>query len=823
MKYYLEQDNIKTGNTFMDREVVRSKRMDTLRNLLIDATPMIDSDRACLVTEAYKKNLSEPIEVKRALAFEHVLKNMKINILDGELIVGSLGSKLRCAPIFPEFNMDWVIEELDGKPFRPEDRPGDRYEITEEDEKNIREIYSFWKGNDHYSRCQAVMPKETELAKQMAVTDSEWLMIGGDGHLTVDLKMVAEKGLNHFIEKAEARLKELDLSDPDQMVQRPFLESVKITCGAVIALAKRYADLAREQAKTADAVRKEELLKVAEVCEYVPGNPARSFHEAVQALWFINLTLQIENNGHSISFGRYDQTLIDFYRKDIDAGVITYEDALELVECVFLKMYQLLKVISWDNTKAFAGYQLFQNFTVGGQDKNGKDSTNELSFLVLHAQAAIALNTPSISLRYHNRISERLLFASFDVVRIGGGQPAMYSDEVYIPALVNRGIPWEDAVNYSIVGCVEAIVEGKQTGRPNGAGFVNFGKIVELAMNNGSDPKTGITMKKGTGDLSTFKDFDEMYEAFKEQVRYFLKLQVTNDNLIDRQTELGIADPYVSALVHDCIARGKVMKAGGAIYDYAGPLYVGVANIGNSLAAVKKVVFEDKKITGAQLKHAIDTNYEDMTTSPTGPEIQKMMLDAPKYGNDDDYVDDIMVDSFRFVCEETAKYHTTRHGRGPIGGTWQPSTSSVSSNVPMGQACGATPDGRKAGEPLADTSSPMHGTDTHGITSSLKSVGKLPTVLVSGGQLLNIKVMPASLEPGPGLKKLVDVIRTYFSDFKGMHVQINSVSAETLKSAQASPSEYKDLMVRVAGYSALFTPLDKALQDDIIERTEHAV
>ena len=824
MRYYSPKNHKDTGHQFLERPVVRSARIEGLRNTLVDATPQICSDRARLLTEAYRENLSDPVEIKRAKAFAHVLDNMEIDILDGELILGSLGVKPRTAPIFPEFGMDWLVEELNGNPVRPEERPGDRYVISEEDEAILRDIHAFWHGNDHETRCRAALPQETETARAIGVTDSYWLMIGGDGHLTGDLKGVIDKGLCDVIARAEQRLETLDLSDPEQEKQQSFLKAVILANQAVIRFAASYAALAREKAaQEKDEARKAELLQMAEVCEHVPAQAARSFHEGVQAAWFINLTMQLENNGHSISLGRFDQNLIDLYKKDIEAGVIEYPDALELVECLFLKMFQLLKITCWGNTKAFAGYQLFQNFTIGGQDKNGKDSTNELSFLILNAQAAIALNTPSISLRYHNRISERLLYAAFDVVRIGGGQPAMYSDEVYIPSLINRGIPWDDAVNYSVVGCVEAVIEGKQTCRPNGAGFINLGKIMELALYDGKDPKTGICMCAGNGDLNTFRNFDELYEAFKIQARYYFRQQVINDNTIDRVMGEGIADPYVSSLVSDCITRGKTMKAGGAVYDYCGPLYVGVANVGNILAAVKKVVFDEKKLTGSQLKHALETNYGDMETTPTGPEIQRMMLDAPKYGNDDDYVDDIMVDYFRFICEETAKYHTPRYGKGPIGGTWQPSTSSVSSNVPMGEFVGATPDGRKDGEALADTSSPTHGTDTHGITASLKSVGKLPTILVSGGQLLNIKVMPASLEPGMPVRKLAHVIRTYFSDFKGMHVQINCVSAETLRAAQADPSEYKDLMVRVAGYSALFTPLDKALQDDIIERTQHAV
>ncbi len=824
MKYYSSQKQTVTDHEYMSKPVVRSERVESLRNRLVDAMPQICSDRAVLLTEAYKMYNGDPVVLKRAKSFAHILDNMDIAMADGEIIVGSLGTKLRTAPVFPEFGMTWLIEEMDGKPMRPEDRPGDRYKVSQEDEKKLREIYSFWKNNDHEHRCKSVLPEESDKAKQMGIGDSWWLMIGGDGHLTVDLAGVVNKGLKDNIARAKKRLSELDLSEPREAEQKPFLEAVIISCEAVIRFAHRYAKIASDRAKeTKDPQRKAELEKVADVLMNVPENPARDFHEGLQAAWLINLTIQIENNGHSISMGRLDQTLIGLYNQDVAKGDFAYEDALELMECLFLKIFQLLKVTAWDNTKAFAGYQLFQNINVGGQDKNGKDSTNELSFLILNAQAAIALNTPSISLRYHNRISERLMYAAFDVVRIGGGQPAIYSDEVYIPALINRGIPWDDAVDYSVVGCVEAIVEGKQTGRPNGAGFINLGKVLELSLYNGKDPRTGIALCEGKGDLTTFKNFEDLYEAFKIQAQYYFRLQVITDNTIDRMTEEGIADPYVSALVNDCIARGKTMKQGGAIYDYCGPLYVGVANVGNSMAAIKKVVFEDKAITTEQLMHALKTNYSDISTKPTGPQIQKMMLDAPKYGNDDDYVDDIMVDYFRYICEETAKYKTTRYGRGPIGGTWQPSTSSVSGNVPFGEVVGATPDGRLAGEPLSDTSSPMHGTDTKGLTASLKSVGKLPTVLVSGGQLLNVKVMPSSMQPGLPVKKLMQVVRTYFSDFKGMHIQLNCVSAKTLRKAQEKPTEYKDLMVRVAGYSALFTPLDKALQDDIIERTEHVV
>lgn len=822
MKFYYADGRKKTNHFYMGEEVTRSQRIEKIRTELLDAVPQISADRAVLITEAYKKYNNETIYVKRAKALEEILQNLPINIMDGEIIVGSASDKLRCAHVFPEFGIDWLIEELDGNPMRPEDRPGDRYEISEEDETALRKIKDYWYKNNHEYRCKAVLPEETELIRKIGVTDSYWLMIGGEGHITVNLHRVIREGLEKFIERAKERIESLDLADPDEAQQKPFLQSVIICCKAVIAYAKRYAELASEKAKEEkNKTRKEELLCIADVCERVPALPARSFHEALQSMWFVNLCIQIENNGHSISMGRLDQNLYEFYKKDIENGLLEQEDALELLECLYLKLFQLHKITSWGNTKSFSGYQLFQNITIGGQDKNGRDVTNELSYLILGAQAAIALHTPSISLRYHDRISEKMMYAAMDVVRIGGGQPALYSDEVYIPALINRGIPWDEAVEYSIVGCAESIVEGKQSGRPNGAGFVNLQKIMELALYGGTDPNTGICMKRGKGDLTTFESYEELYEAFKEQIRYYFRYQVIADNIIDTVTEKGIADPFTSALVDDCIDRGRTIKEGGAIYDYCGPLYVGTANVGNTLAALKKIVYDEKILTGEQVMHALKTNYEDMSTVPTGPEIQKILLDAPKYGNDDDYVDDIMTDYFRFVCEETAQYKTTRYGKGPVGCMWQPSTSSVSSNVPSGECVGATPDGRKSGEALADTSSPTHGTDTKGVTASLKSVGKLPTILVSGGQLLNIKVMPAMLN-GMATRKFVQVLRTFLGNYKGMHVQINCVDAETLKAAQERPSEYKDLMVRVAGYSALFTPLDKALQDDIIARTEHS-
>ncbi|HBU11601.1 MAG TPA: formate C-acetyltransferase/glycerol dehydratase family glycyl radical enzyme [Clostridiales bacterium] len=812
-----------TGAVVLGKKIYRSPRIEKLRNFLLDSAPTVCSERATAVTAVYRECESDNILIKRAKALKRVLETMSIFILDGELLVGNQASTPRSAPVFPEFSIDWIIDELDGNPMRPDERQGDRFLISGEHEKNIREAAKYWPGKTHADYCNSMLPEEIHTTGKINAVDSYWLMNGADGHLTVDLKRVAHEGLLSFKKQAQAKIDSLDLAVPRQMEQLPFLESCVMLCDAITAFAHRYARLAEEMAaKEKDGTRKAELLTIADICGRVPEHPARTFHEALQAYWFINLVIQIENNGHSYSLGRLDTNLLHFYEDDIKSGALTSsEDAVELLSCLFLKLFQLNKIFTFDNQKSFSGYQLFQNITIAGQDQNGHDATNELSYLVLETQAAIALHTPSISARYHDRISNKFIQACLDCIKRGGGQPALYSDEIYIPALVNRGMPVQDATEYSVVGCVEAVSEGKCGHRPNGSGLISLGKIVELAINNGVDPRTGLCNHRGKGDLSTFRSFGEVFDAVKEFSAFYIRQQVIWDNIIDKCTEIHIGDPLVSMLVEDCIGRGKPLKEGGMLYDYAGPEFIGTANVGNCLAAIKKILFEEKVLTGEQILHALRTNFADGTTTPTGAEIRQILLNAPKFGNDDDYVDSLTTEYFRFICEEIVKYKTTRDGRGPIGAMWQPSTSTISANVPFGETVGATPDGRLSGEPLADTTSPMHGTDVNGPTASLKSVSKLPTVLVSGGQLLNIKLNPSSLETPNGNEKFISLIRTFLGDLKGMHVQFNIVDAAVLKKAQAEPEKYKDLMVRVAGYSALFAPLDRNLQNDIIARTEH--
>lgn len=812
-----------TKATILGKRIYRSKRIEDLRNFLIDSTPRICSQRAVAVTEIYQTCSQDHILIKRAKALKHTLETMDIFILDGELLVGNQASAPRSAPVFPEFSIDWLIDELDGKPCRPDHRKGDLFLISPEDEANIRKIASWWKGKTHSEFCTSMLPDSVKTTEKINAVDSTWLMNGGDGHLTVNLKRVMKEGLSSYKQRVQDKLDSLDYSIPEQMEQAPFLNSCLILCDAIINFSHRYAQLASQMSLTEKSPeRKLELEEIASICMHVPEYPARTFHEALQCYWFINLVIQIENNGHSYSFGRLDTNLYDLYKHDIDTGVLeSPEDAVELLSCLFLKIFQVNKLFTFDNQKSFSGYQLFQNITIGGQDQHGHDATNELSYLILETQAAIGLHTPSISARYHDRISDKFISACIDCIRLGGGQPALYSDEIYIPSLVNRGMAYSDAIEYSVVGCVEAVAEGLCGHRPNGSGLISLGKILEVAINNGVDPRTGLSNHPGHGDLTTFKSFKELFDAVKDFSAFYINQQVICDNILDKCTEIDIGDPLVSMLVEDCIGRGKPLKEGGMVYDYAGPEFIGSSNVANCLAALKKTMFDDKVLTGAQIQHALATNFQDNATVPSGSQIQKILLNAPKFGNDDDYVDDIAVEYFTFICEEIAKYKTTRYGRGPIGAMWQPSTSSISANVPFGANVGATPDGRLAGEPLADTTSPMHGTDTHGPTASLKSVSKLPTFLVSGGQLLNMKLNPGTVNTPGGKEKLISLIRSFLGDLKGMHIQFNIVDARILRDAQKHPEQYKDLMVRVAGYSALFAPLDKDLQDDVISRTEH--
>ncbi|QCX33107.1 glycyl radical protein [Caloramator sp. E03] len=791
-----------------------TQRMKDFREELLNAKPMVCVERAKLTTESYKLHADKPMVLRRALMLENVLKNMSIFIEPQTLIAGNQASSNRSAPIFPEYAMDWVIEELD----QFDKRSGDRFYITEENKQVIKDIYPFWEKNTLKDHGLAAMPAETKIFYDLGIIKAEGNITSGDGHIAVNYEKVLNLGLIHFKEQTERKLQELDLTDYKNLKKSYFYRAILIVIDAVAAFAKRYADLALSLAKVEDSpTRKQELIEMSSILKKVPFYPAESFKEAVQSLWLIHLILQIESNGHSVSFGRMDQYLYPFYKNDIENNAITEESACELLTNLWLKTYSINKIRSWSHTRFSAGSPLYQNVTIGGQTVDKKDAVNPLSYLILKSVAQTKLPQPNLTVRYHKGISDDFMKECIEVVRLGFGMPAFNNDEIIIPSFIEKGVSEKDAYNYSAIGCVEVAVPGKWGYRCTGMSFLNFPKSLLIALNDGVDLESGIKLCEGVGHFKDMTSFNQVMEAWEKIIREFTRQSVIIDNCVDMAIEEVTADVLCSALTDDCIERGLTLKEGGAVYDFISDLQVGIANLGDSLAAIKKCVFEDKLFTPQQLWNAIINNFE----GEEGEKIQHALINyAPKYGNDDDYVDLLLVEAYNIYIDEIKKYKNTRYGRGPIGGVYYAGTSSISANVPQGAGTAATPDGRKAKEPLAEGCSPSHAMDKNGPTAVFKSVSKLPTKEITGGVLLNQKINPQMLSKESDKMKLISLIRTFFNRLHGFHVQYNVVSRETLLDAQKHPEKHRDLIVRVAGYSAFFNVLSKETQDDIIARTE---
>jgi formate C-acetyltransferase len=792
-----------------------SPRVERLKNAILSSVPEIDAERAVLVTKAYQETEHLPMIIRRAKALEKILNEMTIVIRDDELIVGNQTVKPRSAPVFPEFSCKWLLDELDSLP----KRTGDVFLVSEETKATLREVLKYWDGKTVNEYAASLMPTPVKDAMNAGVFTVGNYFFNGVGHICVDYAKVLQKGFKGIAEEALEEAKKLDITNPDDHKKLQFLNAVVITSNAAINFAKRFAAEARRLAAIEkNPQRKAELEKIAENCEWVPANPARSFYEALQSFWFVQLIIQLESNGHSISPMRFDQYMYPYYAADIASGKITKEEAQELLDCLWVKFNDINKVRDEGSTKAFGGYPMFQNLIVGGQTPDGRDATNELSFMCLEATAHVRMPQPSISIRVWNKTPEDLLLKAAEVSRIGLGMPAYYNDEVIIPALVNRGLTLEDARDYGIIGCVEPQKMGKTEGWHDAA-FFNMAKVLELTIYNGECPNdcTKCSVKCSTkqlgpktGEFTSFKTFDEFMEAFRQQMAYFVKLLVIADNAVDLAHAQKAPLPFLSSMVADCIKRGKSLGEGGAIYNFTGPQGVGVANVGDSLAALKYLVYEQKVISPVELKEALQKNFEGKE------DLRQILLTrAPKYGNDDDSVDLLAREAALIYCREVEKYTN------PRGGHFQPGLYPVSANVPLGAMTGATPDGRLAGTPLADGVSPASGRDLEGPTAAVTSVAKLDHHIASNGTLLNQKFHPAALAGESGLRNLASLVRTFF-DQKGLHVQFNVVSKDTLLDAQRNPERYRSLVVRVAGYSAFFTALDKAIQDDIIARTEQS-
>lgn len=791
-----------------------TERMNNFREELLNAKPMVCVERAKYTTESYREHADKPMILRRALCLENILKNMSIFIEDETLIAGNQSSSNRSAPIFPEYAMDWVVEELD----EFEKRDGDIFYITEENKQTLRDIAPFWEHKTLKDRGLSGMPAESRLFYDLGIIKAEGNITSGDAHLAVNYETVLKLGLINYKERAEKKLKELDLTDYKNINKSYFYRAILIVIDAVVDFAKRYADLALELAeKEVNPERKAELLEMSRILNKVPYYPAETFHEAVQSLWIVHLCLQIESNGHSLSYGRMDQYLYPYYKTDLESKKINEELSCEILTNLWLKTFTINKIRSWSHTRFSAGSPLYQNVTIGGQTVHKKDAVNPLSYLILKSVAQTKLPQPNLTVRYHKGLSDDFMKECIEVVRLGFGMPAFNSDEVIIPSFIEKGVSEEDAYNYSAIGCVEVAVPGKWGYRCTGMSFLNFPKSLLIALNDGVDPESGIKLCEGVGHFKDMTSFDEVMKAWDKIIREFTRHCVIIDSCVDIAIEEITADVLCSALTDDCIERGLNLKEGGAVYDFISDLQVGIANLGDSLAAIKKCVFEDKSFTPEQLWNTLVNNFE----GEEGKKIQYILInDAPKYGNDDDYIDLLLRQAYDIYIDEIKKYKNTRYGRGPIGGCYYAGTSSISANVPQGAGTLATPDGRKAGEALAEGCSPSHAMDQNGPTAVFKSVSKLPTHDITGGVLLNQKVTPQMLAKESDRVKLIALIRTFFNRLEGFHVQYNVVSRDTLIDAQKNPEDYRDLIVRVAGYSAFFNALSKQTQDDIIERTE---
>ena len=835
---------------FNTTDIPKSSRIPKLIEALYAKMPVIESARAKLITESYKATEGQPVITRRAEAFAHILRNIPIIIRDNELIVGSSTIAPRGCQTFPEFSYQWLEDELD----TVATRTADPFYIAEETKAELREVHKYWKGKTSSELATSYMAPEAIKAIEHNIFTPGNYFYNGVGHVTVKYEEVLAIGYKGIIDKARAELEKCQVGDGNYAKKSHFLNAVIVSCQAVIEYAERYAELASQMAaECTDPIRKQELLQISENCSRVPANGATSFYEACQSFWFVQQLLQVESSGHSISPGRFDQYMYPYYKADIDKGVITREAAQELLDCIWVKLNDLNKVRDAASAEGFAGYSLFQNLIVGGQDKYGNDVTNDLSVMCILASMHVHLPMPSLSIRVWNGSPHELLIKAAELTRTGIGLPAYYNDEVIIPALQNRGLTLEDAREYNIIGCVEPQKAGKTDGWHDAA-FFNMCRPLELVFSNGMDKGELVGIQ--TGDVTKMTTFEEFFDAYKKQMEYCISLMVNADNAIDVAHSERVPLPYESCMVDDCLSRGLSVQEGGAVYNFTGPQGFGIANMADSLYAIRKLVYEDKKVSMEEYKQALAWNYDKgldqqsvsdmsemilkgmqdagmavntdiakavlqtvMRLKPTEDqlrrftEIHHMIDEVPKFGNAIDDVDYFARDVAYTYSRPLQKYMN------PRGGHYQAGLYPVSANVPLGGQTGATPDGRYAHTPVADGVSPSAGKDVKGPTAAATSVSRLDHFIVSNGTLFNQKFHPSALAGREGLEKFVALIRTFF-DQKGMHMQFNVVDRETLLDAQKHPENYAHLVVRVAGYSALFTTLSRSLQDDIIRRTE---
>ncbi|MFW9980627.1 MAG: glycyl radical protein [Candidatus Thorarchaeota archaeon] len=767
-----------------------TSRSQRIKQRMLESEPTISSERAVLFTEYMKRHWSEPAMTRLAGGFAYVLDKMTIRIEPEELIVGNMGPTPRSCQIFPEYSWKWIEDELN----RFDKRRTEKFVISEVDKEKLREVFSFWDGKSTSEISNKAMPPESIKASKSGL-----FTIGapgtGIGHVIVDYETVIKKGLSSILQ---------DISQNDSM----FYDAVRTEMEAVIRFAERFSRLASDLAKQeTDEKRKTELHEISRICAKVPAGPAESFHEALQSFWFIHLLIQTESNGHSMSTGRFDQYLFPFYERDIESGSLSRNDALELLEILWVKFTSLIKLRNEYYSIAFAGHPMFQNLTIGGQDEYGNDASNDLTRLVLDATANIRVTQPSVSFRWNKKTPYDVKMHVVKVISEGLGMPGLFNDEAIIPMMLEKGTEPSEAHDYSILGCVEPIIGGKSDPRQN-IGYVNLPKILEITLNNGRDPKTGELVGKETGDPKGFTSFDELWIAYTEQIDYTIELLTQADRIAAGVHAENTPTPFISALLEGSLESGRTLQEGGVKYNSGGIMGVGVAIVADSLEIIRKYIFQEKEISMEKLLQILSVDwdgYEELRV--------KFENDPAKYGNDIERVDFLARDTGRAFCESIQSRMTTRNG--PYHGA----LFSVSMYIPQGEVLGATPDGRKAGYMLSDGVSPTQNRDVNGPTAAMKSVARLDHAQCYNGTLYNMKFTPDFFDTEARQQKFINMVDAYFG-MGGFHVQYNVVSRETLEDAKVNPLQHRDLIVRVAGYSAYFIELDPFVQDEVIARTE---
>lgn len=851
-----------------------TQRVQKLKDMILDCTSMVEMDRAILVTEAYKETEGLTAILRRGKVNEKIFNNLPVTIREGELLVGTATINPRSSQLGVEYSCEWLIPELDTM----DKRLCDRFSIKEEDKAVAKEIVEYWKGKTMSEYAYTLMSPECRDAQEYAVFNAGNYMYAGVGHVCPYYEKVLQVGYKGFMQDILEAMEKIDTSDPESIHKMQFYRSCLLTLTAAINFSHRYADEAERLARQEmDPKRRKELEMIAQNCRRVPENPATNFWEAMQSFWFTHCLINIEANGHSVSPGAFDRYMYPYLRDDKN---IDREFAQELLDSLFVKFNDQNKIRDDVSAQAFAGYQLFEMLCLGGTDEIGRDQTNELSYMCLESLGRIGLPMPSVGIRVGTQTPDELLLRACEVIRLGYGMPNIFNDEIIIPALVNRGVPLPLARTYTIEGCVEPDIPHKYYGWHDAAAF-NVAHVLDITLNNGRC--YGKQLGPKTGELRDFKSIEEVIEAFDKQMEYFVKMLVEADNCIDQAHADRVPLPFESILIEGCIEKGKSSQEGGALYNFSGPQGVGVVDAGDSLYCIQKNVFEDKKFTMAELQEALENNfgypvprkgstdtsiaagevdedYDDQDACLTGtcdatdnmedqiydavrailsgsssvnlsdirkqvqqPQVKKssnkydFILNALRntntFGNDIDEIDQYSVIAGRVYSKQVEKHKNIR------GGQFQAGMYPVSANVLYGKDVGPLPTGRLAKEPLADGVSPRAGRDVNGPTSAANSVAKLDHAIASNGTLYNQKFSPSALAGDKGLTNLASLIRGYF-ERKGMHIQFNCVDRATLEDAQKHPERHKDLVIRVAGYSAQFIGLAKEVQDNIIQRTE---